>query len=195
MPKGKPNKQYTGEFKQKAVVDMRKNMLSQCEVAEKYGISRYIIQRWERIYLEEGPEGLYINRRGRGSIGRPPRLGKKTEEDLVAENQRLRAENDYLKKLNALVIEEERRNKRRNFPARSAAHRKGAYPAHQYDIWPIAAGLTLAQSRALEQTLITAYTFDTLNNILNSIAPSKWGKLANEFAQMQSLLKSYTDPE
>jgi hypothetical protein len=80
----------------------------------KYGIrGKMSIQLWERIYLEEGAEGLYIERRGRGGTGRPPKLGKKTEEDLIAENQRLRAENDYLKKLNALVIEEERLNKRR----------------------------------------------------------------------------------
>jgi transposase len=37
----------------------------------------------------------------------------KAEEDLLAEVQRLRAENDYLKKLNALVLEEERQSKGR----------------------------------------------------------------------------------
>ena len=80
----------------------------------KYGIGgKNVIQQWERIYLEEGPEGLSLERRGRGSKGRPPKLDKKVEEDLISEVQRLRAENDYLKKLNALVIEEERRNRRR----------------------------------------------------------------------------------
>jgi transposase len=114
MPRGKPNKQYSGEFKQKVVEDMRNNGLSQCEVAEKYDITRSVIQRWERIYLEEGPEGLYVEHRGRSrNGGRPPKLDKKVEEDLITEVQRLRAENDYLKKLNALVLEEERRSKRR----------------------------------------------------------------------------------
>ena len=42
--------------------------------------------------------------------GRPPKLDKKVEEDLIAENQRLRMENEYLKKLNALVLAEEREN-------------------------------------------------------------------------------------
>jgi hypothetical protein len=56
---------------------------------------------------------LSIERRGRGSKGRPPKLDKKVEEDLISEVQRLRAENDYLKKLNALVTEEERQNRRR----------------------------------------------------------------------------------
>jgi transposase len=115
MPKGIPRKQYSGEFKQKVVEDMQKNGLSQYETAEKYGITRSMIQRWERIYFEEGSKGLYIERRGRGSKGRPIKLDKKVEEDLIAENQRLRAENDYLKKLNALVLEEGRRNKRRKW--------------------------------------------------------------------------------
>ena len=72
------------------------------------------IERWERIYLEEGPEGLANERRGRSSKGRPPKqLPKQVEEDLLAEVQRLRAENDYLKNLQALVLEGERRQRRK----------------------------------------------------------------------------------
>ena len=44
--------------------------------------------------------------------GRKPKLDKQVEEDLIAENQRLRMEIDYLKKLNALVLEEERQNRK-----------------------------------------------------------------------------------
>lgn len=47
-------------------------------------------------------------RRGRGSKGISPKLDKKVEEDLIAENQRLRMEIEYLKKLSALVLAEER---------------------------------------------------------------------------------------
>ncbi len=64
-----------------------------------------------RIYLEEGPEGFKIERRGRK--GQPRKLPKKVEEDLLAEVQRLRAENEYLKKLQALVLEDERRRGKR----------------------------------------------------------------------------------
>ena len=111
MPKGIA---YSGKFKQMVIEDIRKNHLSYAEGMRKYGIGgKMAIQKWERIYLEEGPQGLSVERRGRGSKGRPSKLDKKVEEDLIAEVHRLRAENDYLKKLNALVIEEERRNRRR----------------------------------------------------------------------------------
>jgi len=111
MPKGT---HYSGKFKQTVIEDVRTNHLSYREAMQKYGIAgKMSIQKWERIYLEEGPEGLSIERRGRGSPGRPPKLDKQVKKDLIAENQRLRAENDYLKKLHALVLEEERQSRRR----------------------------------------------------------------------------------
>jgi transposase len=113
MPKGEPKPEYTGEFKQMVVETMRKEKLSQYQVSDRFLVSRHAVQQWERIYLEEGPEGLYIERRGRKSTGRPKKLKPEVEEDLIAEVQRLRAENAYLKKLRALVLEEERRGKGR----------------------------------------------------------------------------------
>ena len=60
---------------------------------------------WERIYLEEGKEGYYIEKRGRGLKGkrRKKNLEPKVEEDLIAKCQRLEMGNEYLKKLSALV--------------------------------------------------------------------------------------------
>lgn len=118
MVKGKTNRKYTGEFKQKVVETLRNEKLSYHETAELFGIRHKRVQDWERVYLEDGPEGLYVEKRGRASAasgarkGRPLKLDAKIEEDLIAENQRLRAENDYLKKLNALVLEAERQNKK-----------------------------------------------------------------------------------
>ncbi|MBR1842012.1 MAG: helix-turn-helix domain-containing protein, partial [Oscillospiraceae bacterium] len=72
MPKGIPNKKYTGEFKQKVVETMMSARLSYHEAARQFNVSdHHLVASWERIYLEEGPEGLYIERRGRGSKGRP----------------------------------------------------------------------------------------------------------------------------
>ena len=113
MPKGHPNKKYTPELKIEVIETMHKEKLSQEETAERFEIFGHDrIQKWERIYLEEGAEGLYIERRGRKSTGRPPKIKKEVEEDLIAELQRLRAENDYLKKLNALVAERVRQEKK-----------------------------------------------------------------------------------
>ena len=111
MPKGVPNKRYTPEFKKLVVETMMKEKMSYRETARQFEISNYHrVQDWERIYLTEGPGGFAIERRGRSSKGRPPKqLPKQVEEDLLAEVQRLRAENDYLKNLQALVLEDERR--------------------------------------------------------------------------------------
>ena len=115
-------RKYSAEFKIGVILDMREHHLCYCETVRKYlqGVSKSYaigtIQRWERIYLEEGAEGLMKERRGRACStggtrkGRPPKLDKKVEEDLIAENQRLRMEIEYLKKLSALVLAEERKN-------------------------------------------------------------------------------------
>ena len=89
---------------------MREEQLSLNDTMRRLEINdQGIIKRLERIYREEGPEGLSVERRGRKSTGRTVKLSKTVEEDLIAENQRLRAEIDYLKNLQALVWEEERR--------------------------------------------------------------------------------------
>ena len=117
MPKGVPNKRYTPEFKKLVVETMMKEKMSYRETARQFEISNYHrVQDWERIYLTEGPEGFAIERRGRSSKGRPPKqLPKQVEEDLLAEVQRLRAENDYLKNLQALVLEDERRQHKKRW--------------------------------------------------------------------------------
>ena len=85
------------------VETMKKEHLSIYAAMQEFGINDHkIIERWERIYLEEGPEGLSVERRGRSSTGRSKKLPKEVEEDLLAEVQRLRAENDYLKKFASL---------------------------------------------------------------------------------------------
>ena len=121
--KGQIQRKYSPEFKLSVIMDLREHHLSFRETARKYNLviqseasAANMIQRWERIFLEEGAEGLMKERRGRTCKvsgtrkGRPPKLDKKVEEDLIAENQRLRMEIDYLKKLSALVLAEERKN-------------------------------------------------------------------------------------
>lgn len=117
------NRVYSPEFKIGLVEDLRNNNLGIFEAIRKYFDESIkpqnivkTIKNWERIYLEEGAEGLMKERRGRTSKidsqkrGRPPKLDKQVEEDLIAENQRLRMENEYLKKLSALVLADEQKN-------------------------------------------------------------------------------------
>ena len=121
--KGSKQRRYSTEFKLGVIMDMREHRLGYRETARKYNLTvtsessaASMVQRWERIFLEEGAEGLMKERRGRAckasgtNKGRPPKLGRKVEEDLIAENQRLRMEIEYLKKLSALVLAEEQKN-------------------------------------------------------------------------------------
>ncbi len=92
---GRKNKVYSAEFKIGFIMDIHEHGLCYSKIVQHHYQKQ--IQRWERIYLEEGAEGLIKERRGRGSKGISPKLDKKVEEDLIAENQRLRMEIEYLK--------------------------------------------------------------------------------------------------
>jgi len=123
--KGQRFKKYSGEFKLCVILEMREHGLGYRETARKYNLGSHVCQGknllrdWERIYLTEGADGLMVERRGRNTKGRPQKkpLDQEIENDLIAENQRLKerlqyieAELAYLKKLDALVRAEEQRN-------------------------------------------------------------------------------------
>ncbi len=77
---------------------MHTEKLRYSETARRFEINdhkRIIV--WKRVYLEEEPEGVAIERRGWKSSGRPRKLSAEVEADFIAENQRLRMENAYLK--------------------------------------------------------------------------------------------------
>ena len=99
---------YDGKYKQNVVEYMHTNHLSATQTAIHFKLSSgSTVMQWERIYYEEGPQALYVERRGRNrnmsSKPRKKKLSKENEEDLIAEVQKLRMENAYLKKLQALV--------------------------------------------------------------------------------------------
>ena len=115
MPKG--YQKYNGTQRVEIIKRIHREKLSFKGASREYGISDRTLRDWERIYWEEGEEALLAERRDRACAasgtqkGRKPKLNKQVEEDLIAENQRLRMEIDYLKKLNALVLEEEHQNR------------------------------------------------------------------------------------
>lgn len=50
---------YSGDFKIRVIESMLKNKLSCMQVAAKYGIkNQYTVNKWEKIYYAEGPDGL-----------------------------------------------------------------------------------------------------------------------------------------
>ena len=97
------NGSYAGNFKVYVV-----------EYMQRTGASiRQTVASWQRIYNTEGKEALYEERRGRANKmnskkGKKPQKNKKGNEDILEELKYLRMENEYLKKLNALVQEREK---------------------------------------------------------------------------------------
>lgn len=112
------NKSYPGEFKIHVVESMHRNHWSIRHTAAYFCIPQdTTVGKWERIYYEEGPEALNRDNRGRPhknmEDSKKP-LPKKTEEDLISENQRLRMENEFLKKkieIRERMMEEKRQKK------------------------------------------------------------------------------------
>lgn len=108
---------YSGEFKVSVVEYMHNTGASIRKTAAYFNIPSFAsVSKWERIYYEEGKEALYEERRGRASKMGKRQISKgksniETNEDLLAEVQRLRMENEYLKKLNALIQKREKSEK------------------------------------------------------------------------------------
>ena len=68
--KGQKLKTYSPEFKISGIMDMRENHLNYSETMRKYfphteSRNFHFLKKWERIFLEEGAEGLMKERRGR----------------------------------------------------------------------------------------------------------------------------------
>lgn len=101
---------YAAQFKMDVLNFMREKGTSLIETAAFFNISApSTILQWKRAFDEQGVDALYSKKRGRptmkkGSKKKQPVEG--SQEALIAEIERLRMENAYLKKLNALVQEE-----------------------------------------------------------------------------------------
>ncbi len=112
--KGASNPAYnwTAEQKYSVLEYMHENYLSCRETGIQFGISgSSTVWQWEQRYLEKGIEGLEDKKKGRKPRTPKPKPPKTREEELLEENLYLRAENEYLKKLNALVAEREKRER------------------------------------------------------------------------------------
>jgi transposase len=109
-----PKDVYDGKFKLEVLEWMESNSASLPETALHFNISApSTIWTWKRVFEEKGVEALF-KRRGRPNQMTPKEKQHKGEneepselEKLQHENRLLRIENEYLKKLKALIQESE----------------------------------------------------------------------------------------
>jgi transposase len=102
---------WSAEQKNDVLKYMHENQLSYTETGVLLGIRNSTILQWDRRYLENGIEGLENKKKGRKPRVQKPKPPKTREEELLDRIQYLEAENAYLKKLNALVAEREKRER------------------------------------------------------------------------------------
>ena len=116
------NQKYSPDLKLKVLQTLNKDSLSLNEACLKFNIpSDSIILNWQRNYNNEGFNGLIDKPKGRPVMSFK-RVKKKTdkplsrEEELLKEIEYLRAENELLKKFNALVQSKELQQQKRLKP-------------------------------------------------------------------------------
>jgi transposase len=115
---------YSASFKLKVLRRMWRDRLSYRQAAALFDVrGEGVIGKWERRYHAEGKDGLMSRRRGKPpamAIPKPPKLDLKvpdanrSQKELLAELEYLRAENAYLKKLDALIQEKKAAQKKRS---------------------------------------------------------------------------------
>jgi transposase len=102
---------WAAEQKNEVLKYMHENELPFRETGVLLGIRPGTIWQWEKRYLENGIAGLEDKKKGRKPRVQKPKPPKTRLEELEEENLNLRLENEYLKKLNALVAERVKRER------------------------------------------------------------------------------------
>lgn len=117
------NKSYSINFKLKVLQAIENKSISLSKACLTFNIPREsTITSWQRKYEIEGPTGLQAKPKGRPASMNFKRKQRKTdkpltrEEELLKELEYLRAENEILKKFNALVQAEQANQNRRLKP-------------------------------------------------------------------------------
>lgn len=113
------NNNYSPNLKLKVVTEYKKGLLSLNQLARKYKISRgNLIYQWIVRLDKEGYESLLKDNRGKKSKMKRKRVSPKdyhklSKEEMLLELEYLNTENAYLKKLDALIREEEAKENRK----------------------------------------------------------------------------------
>ena len=108
----KVTRKYNAAFKLRVLQTIEKERISLREACVRFNIgSDSVIVNWQKAYELQGQAGLISKRKGRPPKMKQPIKRKRgkpkkpltREEELLRENEYLRAENELLKKLQALV--------------------------------------------------------------------------------------------
>ncbi len=104
---------YSAEFKLSVLQHIKDHRISPIRAAAVFGIPAFTtVMQWQKLYNTGGEAALVAQPRGRPKMTKPkPKVDKNpkamTPEELLEEVLNLRAERDYLKKLQALIQEKQ----------------------------------------------------------------------------------------
>lgn len=106
----KPSHRYNSEFKLKLLNYQQKHRLSDYQTALMFGISsRSVVSSWRRLYIKGGSQALIPQQDKEFKMPKKSLIPNKPREEWTEQEELLylRMENEYLKKLVALIQKEE----------------------------------------------------------------------------------------
>ena len=110
----KPTRHFTGEFKLKVLNYQQEHHLSDLQTALIFGITNHgTICAWRKKYITGGTEALFQKQGRRSKMPKKSLIPNKPREEWTKDEELayLRMENEYLKKLTALIQEDKQREK------------------------------------------------------------------------------------
>ena len=110
----KPTRNFSGEFKLKVLNYQQEHHLSDLQTALIFGITNHgTICAWRKKYITGGTEALFQKQGRRSKMPKKSLIPNKPREEWTKDEELayLRMENEYLKKLTALIQEDKQREK------------------------------------------------------------------------------------
>ena len=110
----KPTCHFSGEFKLKVLNYQQEHHLSDLQTALIFGITNHgTICAWRKKYITGGTEALFQKQGRRSKMPKKSLIPNKPREEWTKDEELayLRMENDFLKKLTALIQEDKQREK------------------------------------------------------------------------------------
>ena len=110
----KPTRHFSGDFKLKVLNYQQEHNLSDQSTALIFGITnKATISAWRKKYITGGTEALFQKQGRRSKMPKKSLIPNKPREEWTKDEELayLRMENEYLKKLTALIQEDKQREK------------------------------------------------------------------------------------